>query len=77
MPGARPSATKFAPYFASSAPIADVADQREPEAAADGVTVERADDGHLDVEQREERLVHRVAPLVRRPVVARRAAGRT
>ena len=48
----------------------DVADQRQPKAAAHGVAVERADDRHRNVEQREKWLVHRVAPLMRRQVVA-------
>ena len=72
MPGASPSLTKFAPYFAARFADAQIADEREAEAAADRVTVERADDRHLEIEQRQERRVHRVRALVRaRP---RRAA---
>jgi hypothetical protein len=52
---------------------AQVAAQREAEATADGVAVERADHRHLEVQHRQERLVHREALLVRglgRAVVA-------
>ena len=42
-----------------------VAHQREAEASADRVPVERRDDRHRDVEQRQERFVHRERLLVR------------
>ena len=43
MPEWMPRRAKFAPYFALAVGDPDVADEREPEAAADGVTVECAD----------------------------------
>jgi hypothetical protein len=41
-----------------------------PKPPADRVPVERADHGHREIEQREERLVHRVRPLARRAIIA-------
>ena len=73
MPGWMPSLVKFAPKRASRFADADVADQREPEAAADRVPLQRADHRHLDLQDRQERAVHRERALVRQEL-ARRAA---
>src|SRR5690606_31845249 len=66
----KPDAREIRSVFGLAISDADVGEKREPEAAADGMPIERADYGDLEIEDAEKGRVHPITPLVGKPAFA-------